>query len=187
MSPPLAIIISNLKLSSLSFSLNLFVSFCVSLAGSSPCVRDRTASELIQKITLDFGCGSASDQGTNSFLDEESALDWSKWFAISRFYILAQYAEPAKVRAQLNMCSQLVKYIDWSKWFAISWFWFFVFICGAWNQPLNKWFWMGELLLQGQMSNMGGAALTGVWRFNWEETCLQVRSDMLWYPIPVVF
>jgi hypothetical protein len=26
-----------------------------------------------------------------------------------------------------------------------------------------------------------------VWVFNWEETCGQVRSDMLWCPIPVVF
>jgi len=46
---------------------------------------------------------------------------------------------------------------------------------------------MGEiLLLQGQMPNMGEADLTGVWMFNWEEKCQQVRSDMLWYPIPVV-
>jgi hypothetical protein len=45
---------------------------------------------------------------------------------------------------------------------------------------------MGEILLEGHMPNVGGAALTGVWMFNWEETYRQVRSDMLWYPIPVV-
>jgi hypothetical protein len=27
------------------------------------------------------------------------------------------------------------------------------------------------------MPNIGGAALTGVWMFNWEETCRQVRSE----------
>ncbi len=30
------------------------------------------------------------------------------------------------------------------------------------------------------MPNMGEADLTGVWMFNWEEACQQVRSDMLW-------
>jgi hypothetical protein len=46
---------------------------------------------------------------------------------------------------------------------------------------------MGEILLEGHMPNVGGADRTGVWMFNWEETWQQVRSDMFWYPIPVVF